>query len=139
VHVAVQALALRLERLEHALRDLEGLVAVLRRLRRDPRAEQVRRARLDVLDDKLQLLEPAIRDLRRLIRFSIDGATRLRLGGALVRPRELVDLLPRTSDVVPKGVDDRVELGFEVVPVLDQPRSRARARSIGTCLVMGPR
>jgi hypothetical protein len=40
---------------------------------------------------------------------------------------------------VPEGVDDRVELRFEVVPVLDQSRSRARARSIGTDLVTGPR
>src|SRR5207302_7621651 len=54
-------------------------------------------------------------------------------GCALVRARELLDLLTRSTNVTPQGVDDRVELCFEVVPVLDETcRLRARARSIWT-------
>src|SRR5437867_2172885 len=52
VHVAVETLALRLEALEDALRNVERL-AVAMRLGLDAGAEEVRNARFDVLHDQL--------------------------------------------------------------------------------------
>jgi len=62
------------------------------------------------LHDELQLLQPAIRGLRRLVGLPIRRAARLRLGRSLIRARELVDLLARASDVLSERVDYGVEL-----------------------------
>src|SRR6185503_3696319 len=71
VHVAIETLAFSLETLENALRDVERLrVSVWLGL--DPRAEEVRDARFDVLHHELKLLEPPVRALRRFV----DVATR---------------------------------------------------------------
>jgi hypothetical protein len=84
-----------------------------------------------VLHDELQLLQAPVGLLRRLGRLAILGAARLRFRGALIRARELLDLLPRPPNVAPEGIDDRVELGFEVVAVFDEAgRFGARLRSI---------
>jgi hypothetical protein len=84
-----------------------------------------------VLDHELELLQPPVRLLGRLIGLAVRAPTRLRLGGPLVRASEFVDLLARAPDVAPQGVDDRVELRFEVVSVLDETRWRCgRGRSI---------
>src|SRR5438034_5609999 len=56
VHVAVQPLALRLETLEDALRDIERL-SVTMWLAFDAGPEEIRNARFDVLRDELQLLQ----------------------------------------------------------------------------------
>ncbi len=112
MHVAVQALALGLEALEHALRDVELLLAATVHLGLDPRAEQIRNARFDVLHDELELLQPPIGTLRRLVELALARPTRLSLGHPLVGTRELLDLLARTPDIAPQPVDQCIELRF---------------------------
>jgi hypothetical protein len=73
-----------------------------------------------VLHDELELLQAPVGLLRGLGRLAVLGAARLRFGGPLIRARELLDLLPGPPNVAPEGVDDRVELGFEVVAVFDE-------------------
>ena len=130
--VAVEALALCLEALEDALRDIERL-AVAVRLGLDAGAEQIRNARFDVLRDELQLLQAAIGPLRLLVEIAFGRSTRLRLGHPLVGARELLDLLARAPDIASQHVDQSVELRFEVVRFFDESRRLwRRARSIWT-------
>ena len=75
MHIAIETLALELETLENALRDLQALVMIVRRLRLDPGAKQIRGTGLDVLDDELQLFEAAVRRLGALLGLAVLGPT----------------------------------------------------------------
>jgi hypothetical protein len=121
MHVAVQTLALGFETFENALRDVHGL-AVAMRLWLDAGAEEVGDARFDVLRDELKLLQSPVRALRALVELALGRSARLGLRHALVRARELLDLLARAPDIAPQRVDQRIELRFEVVRVFDESR-----------------
>ena len=75
MHIAIETLALELEAFEDALRDLQALVVVGRRLRLDTGAQQIGSTGLDVLDDELQLLESPVCRLRALLGLAILGPT----------------------------------------------------------------
>src|SRR5256714_14140407 len=68
VHVAVEALPLGLEALEHAHRDAADLLLVIVAGRLDAGPTEVRGARFDVADRQLELLQPAEGALRRFVR-----------------------------------------------------------------------
>jgi hypothetical protein len=113
VHVSVQPFALGLEALEDALGDGHDLVLVVLALELDAGAAEVRRARLDVADRELQLLQAAERALRRLV--GLARRARLTLGPLLVGLLELLDLLTKPADVAPQLIDDEVEQTVKVV------------------------
>jgi hypothetical protein len=104
VHVAHEPLALGLEALEDAALEREAVVAPLA-LGDDARAEEERRARLDVVGDELQLAKPAERAPRGLV----VGRAALLVGAA-----EALDLLAQAADVAAQAVDERVEQRIEV-------------------------
>jgi hypothetical protein len=59
----------------------------------------------------------------------------LGLRHALVRARELLDLLSCAPDIAPQCVDQRIELRFEVVRIFDESRRLwSRSPSIWTGL-----
>jgi len=89
VDVAVEALALGLEALEHPLGDLDRLVTALR-VRRHPASAQEGRTGLDVADRKLELLQPAEGEPARLVWLTADAGLQLRV--PLVGPLETLDL-----------------------------------------------
>src|SRR5687767_5057130 len=132
MHVAVQALALRFEALEDALRDVERLLVAAVRLGLDAGAEQVGHARLDVLHYELKLLQAPVGALCRFVELALLGPARLGLCHAVVRARILLDLLARSANVAPQRVDQCIELRFEVVRILDETRLRCRGPSIWT-------
>jgi len=113
VHVAIETFALGLEALEDALGDGDDLLLLVVRLELDPGTAQVRRARLDVGDRELQLLQPAERALRRLVRLA--RGPRLALRTLRVGLVELLDLLAKPADIAPQLIDDEVELTIKVV------------------------
>jgi hypothetical protein len=121
VDVPVQPLALRLEALEDALRDGDELL-VLFALRDDATTAEVRRARLDMADRELQLLQPAERALARLVRLA--GRARLAFRPLLVGALELLDLLTQAADVEPQPVDDEVK---ETIKIVFARKLRGRA------------
>src|SRR5258708_4460708 len=153
VDVAVQPLALRLEALEHPLRDGRDRILLLPAPRLPPAAAEVRGARFDVTDRELKLLEPAKCALARLLLRA--ARARLALGAPLVGLLELVDLLAQATHIAPQPFDDEVEVTVKVViprklggralvdtadygtsistkgsdaTRIDRPRSRARPR-----------
>src|SRR5207302_1575032 len=101
VDVAIETLAFGLEALEDALRDLDHIVLLFLAGGIDPRSEQIRGTRFDVLHDELQLLEAAVRTLDRLVRI-VGFATRALLGLLLVGATEAVDLLTQAADLSTK-------------------------------------
>jgi hypothetical protein len=113
VHVAVQPLALGLEALEDALGDRHDLLLIVVALQLDAGATEICRARLDVTDRELQLLQAAERALRGLV--GLARRARLTLGALLVGLLELLDLLAKPADVAPQLIDDEVEQTVKVV------------------------
>ncbi|HEY8829401.1 MAG TPA: hypothetical protein VIM83_02260 [Candidatus Limnocylindria bacterium] len=113
MHVAVEPLALGLEALEDALGHGDDLLLLVVRLELDAGAAEVRGARLDVADRELQLLQPAERALRSLIRLA--RRARLTLGALRVGLLEPLDLLAQPPDFAPQLIDDEVELTIKVV------------------------
>ena len=73
--IAIETLALELEAFEDALRDLQALVVIVRRLRLDAGSKQIRGTGLDVLDDELQLFEAAVCGLGALFGLAVLGPT----------------------------------------------------------------
>ena len=127
MHVAVEALALGLEALEHPLRHLDRLVG-LRLGEIDPGAEEVGRARLDVLHHELELLQPPVVALRLLVGLAARGTPSL--GFTLIRLSEPIDLLAEQPNVATQRVDDFVELRVEIVALTGDTSRLFRARSI---------
>src|SRR5437762_3171088 len=113
MHVAVEALALGLEALEHAHRDAADLLLVIVAGRLDAGPAKVRGARLDVTDRQLQLFQPAEGALRRFVRRA--RGTRLRFRALLVGALELLDLLTQAPDIATQPVHDEVEEPIEIV------------------------
>lgn len=113
MHVAIEPLAFGLEALEDALGDGDDLLLLVVRRELDAGATEVRGARFDVVDRELQLLQPAERALRSLIRLARRFG--LTLGALRVGLLEPLDLLPEAADVAPQLVDDEVELTVKVV------------------------
>jgi len=113
VHVAVEPLALGLEALEDALGDGDDLLLLVVRLELDAGAAEVRGARLDVADRELQLLQPAERALRGLVRLARRFG--LTLGALRVGLLEPLDLLAQPANIAPQLIDDEVELTVKVV------------------------
>jgi len=110
--VAVQALALRLQALEDPLSPFDGLVLDLG-IRGCPGAGEIGRARLDVADRELELLQPAEGDLTGLV--GLAGRPRLRFRPPLVGALEAFDLLTEPADLAAQRVDDALELCVEVI------------------------
>ena len=127
MHVAVEALALGLEALEHALRDLDRLIA-LRFGEIDTGAKEIGGARFDVLHHELQLLEPPVVALRLLVGLAARGAARL--GLTLIRLSKPIDLLAEHANIAAQRVDDFVELRVEIVALTGDTSRLFRARSI---------
>jgi len=113
MYVAIEPLALGLEALEDALRDGDDLLLLVVRRELDAGAPEVRRARLDVADRELQLLQPAERALRGLVRLA--RGARLALGALRVGLLEPLDLLAQPANIAPQLIDDEVELTVKVV------------------------
>jgi hypothetical protein len=113
VHVAIQPLALGLEALEDALSDGDDLLLLVVGLELDAGAAEVRGARFDVVDRKLQLLQSAERALRGLVRLARRFG--LTLGALRVGLLEPLDLLAQPPDFAPQLIDDEVELTIKVV------------------------
>lgn len=111
--VAIEPLALGLEALEDPLGDGDDLLLFVVRLELDAGAAEVRGARFDVADRELQLLQPAERALRGLIRLARRFG--LTLGALRVGLLEPLDLLPEPADLAPQLIDDEVELTVKVV------------------------
>src|SRR5207249_7726615 len=82
---------------------------------------------LDVLRDELQLFQAAVGPLRLFVEIVFGRSAGLRLGHALIRARELLDLLARAPDIAPQHVDQSVELRFEI----GRASCRQRVRSWG--------
>ena len=115
VHIAIQAFALGLEAIEHPLRDLDRFVLILLRGGVDPRSEEIRGARLDVLHDELQLLEPAVSPLRRFVELAVRRASRTLLRLLLVVLAVTLDLVAQLAHIAAQQIDDTVELRIEVI------------------------
>lgn len=113
MHVAIEPLALGLEALEDALGDGDDLLLLVVRRELDAGAAEVCGAGLDVADRELQLLQPAERALRGLVRLARRFG--LTLGALRVGLLESLDLLPEAADVAPQLIDDEVELTVKVV------------------------
>src|SRR6185437_12890363 len=113
VHVAIQAFALGLEAFEDALGDGDDLLLLVVRRELDAGATEIRRTRFDVTDRELQLLQPAERALRGLVRLA--RRARLPLGALRVGLVESLDLLPQSAHVAPQLIDDEVEQTVKVV------------------------
>jgi hypothetical protein len=113
MHVAIEALPLGLEALEDALGDGDDLLLLVVRRELDAGAAEIRGARFDVTDRELQLLQPAERALRGLVRLA--RRPRLTLGALRVSLLESLDLLPQPAYVAPQLIDDEVELTVKVI------------------------
>jgi hypothetical protein len=113
MHVAIEPLALGLEALEDALGDGDDLLLLVVRRELDTGAAEVRGAGLDMADRELQLLQPAERALRSLVRLA--GRTRLALGALRIGLLEALDLLAEPADIATQLIDDEVELTVKVV------------------------
>ena len=130
MHIAIQAFALGLEAIEHPLRDLDRFVLILLRGGVDPRSKEVRGARLDVLHDELQLLQPAIAPLRRFVELAVRRAARALFGVLLIRLAVTLDLLAQLAHVAAQRIDDSVELRVEVIGLAGEASGLFRVRSI---------
>lgn len=132
--LADETLALGLEAVEGAA--LQGRPAVVGPfpLGGDPGAEKVRGARLDVVDDELQLAEPAERPAGRLV---------VGRAALLVCAPEALDLRPEPADVaaqaVDQGLEEQVELAVRVPIDVQRNGCLAFLRAVFRGGSLGPR
>src|SRR5207245_11122665 len=115
VHIPIQALAVGLDAIEHPLPALDRFLLILLRGGVDPRSEEIRGARLDVLHDELQLLEPAVSPLRRFVELAVRRASRTLLRLLLVVLAVTLDLVAQLAHIAAHQIDDTVELRIEVI------------------------
>ena len=81
-----------------------------------------------MLNDDLELLEPPVPALRLLVEVAPGRFARALLGLLLIGAAELIDLLPKATDVPAKRVDDRVEEPFELIARAGETGGVFRAR-----------